>query len=112
MKKRKLLVSLIAGLLALVMVLGLIAGAIPTRVSAAESSESIKQRLEALEEERDAIDAQIEELDADIDANFSEIEGIVAQKNQVDQEIFLLIQQITNTNNQIVQSKMSLHGSN
>lgn len=103
MKNRKLLVSIIAGLLALVMVLGLIAGAIPTRVSAAESSESIKQRLEALEEERDEIDAQIEELDSDIDANYSEIEGIVAQKNQVDQEIFLLIQQITNTNNQIVE---------
>lgn len=103
MKKRKLWVSIIAGLLALIMVLGIVASAIPTRVSAAESSESIRQRLEALEEERDEIDAQIEELDSDIDANYTEIEGIVAQKNQVDQEIFLLIQQITNTNNQIVE---------
>lgn len=102
MKKRKLWVSIVAGLLALLMVLGIVASAIPTRVNA-ESSAEIKERLEALEEEKDAIDAQIEELDTDIDANYSEIEQIVAQKNQVDQEIFLLNQQITNINNQITE---------
>lgn len=101
MKKRKLWVSILAGFLALMMILGIVMMAVPTRVSAAESSAQIQQRLEALKDEKDEIDARIEGIGADIDANFSEIEGIVAQKNQVDQEIFLLTQQSTNINNQI-----------
>ena len=39
MDKRKLIVSILAGLLALVMVLGLVASFIPTPASAASSSE-------------------------------------------------------------------------
>ncbi len=101
MKKRKLWVSVLAGFMALMMLLGIVMMAVPTRVSAAESSAQIKQRLEALKAEKADIDARIEDLDADIDANFGEIEKIVAQKNQVDQEIFLLTQQTININNQI-----------
>ena len=62
MKKRKLWVSLLAGFLALVMLLGLVVGALTTYVSA-ESSAEIQKRLEALEVEKDAIDAKIEELE-------------------------------------------------
>ena len=102
MKNRKLWVSIVAGLMALLMVLGIIASAIPTRVNA-ESSAEIKKRIEALKEDKAAIDERIDEIDADIDANFSEIEQIVAQKNQVDQEVFLLSQQVTIINNQIVE---------
>lgn len=102
MKKRKLWVSIIAALLALLMVLGIVASAIPTPVSA-ETSAEIKKRIEALEEDKQAIDEKIESIDADIDANFSEIEQIVAQKNQVDQEVFLLTQQVTIINNQIAE---------
>lgn len=100
MKKRKLWVSLMAGFLALLMVLGIVVSVIPTHASA-ESSAQIKKRLEALKEEKKEIDARIDGIDDDIDANFSEIEKIVAQKNQVDQEIFLLTQQVTNIDNQI-----------
>lgn len=102
MKNRKLLVSIIAGLLALLMVFGIIAMIVPTSVSA-ESSASIKQRLDALEEEKDGIDARIKELEGQIDENFSSMEEIVAQKNLIDQEVFLLNQQIINLNNQIVE---------
>lgn len=102
MKNKRLWVSIVAGLLALLMVLGIIASAIPTRVNA-ESSAEIKKRIEALKEDKEAIDERIDEIDADIDANFSEIDQIVAQKNQVDQEVFLLSQQVTIINNQIVE---------
>lgn len=102
MNKRKVFVSIIAGLLAVLMVFGIIAMIVPTRVSA-ESSASIKQRLDALEEEKDGIDAKIEELESQIGDNFSSMEEIVAQKNLIDQEVFLLNQQIINLNNQIAE---------
>ena len=102
MKNRKLVVSIIAAFLAAIMVFGIIAMIVPTQVSA-ESSASIKQRLNALEEEKDEIDAKIEELEGQIGDNFSSMEEIVAQKNLIDQEVFLLNQQIINLNNQIVE---------
>ena len=58
MKNKKRLISIIAALLALVMVFGIIAMVIPTPVSA-ESSASIKKRIEALEEEKEGIDAKV-----------------------------------------------------
>ena len=102
MKKQKLVVSIIAALLAAVMIFGIIAMIVPTTVSA-ESSASIKQRIEALEDEKDEIDAKIKELEGQIDENFSSMEEIVAQKNLIDQEVFLLNQQIINLNNQIAE---------
>ena len=102
MRKRKLWVSILAGFLALLMILSVIVSVIPTPVSA-ESSASIKKRIEAMEKEKKEISARMDEIDADIDANFSEIEKIVAQKNQVDQEVFLLSQQVTVINNQIAE---------
>ena len=102
MRKRKLWVSIIAGLLALLMVLGIVASAIPTYVSA-ESSAEIKKRIEALKEDKKAVKEHMSEIDADIDDNYSEIEKIVAQKNLVDQEVFLLTQEVTIINNQIIE---------
>ncbi len=102
MKNRKLFVSILAGLLALVMVLGIVAMVVPV-TQAAESSASIQKRLDALKEDKKAIDAEIAAIDADIDENFTEIEKIVAEKNKVDQEIFLLTQQVTNINGQIAE---------
>ena len=102
MKNKKHLVSFVAALLAVLMVFGIIAMIVPTRVSA-ESSSSIKVRLDALEEEKAGIDAKIEELEGQIGENFSSMEEIVAQKNLIDQEVFLLNQQIINLNNQIAE---------
>ena len=102
MKNKKRLVSIIAALLALIMVFGIIAMIVPTPVSA-ESSASIKKRLEALEEEKEGIDAKIKELEGQIDENFESMEEIVAQKNLIDQEVFMLNQQIINLNNQIAE---------
>ena len=102
MKNKKRLVSIIAALLALLMIFGILAMIVPTPVSA-ESSASIKKRLEALEEEKEGIDAKIKELEGQIDDNFESMEEIVAQKNLIDQEVFMLNQQIINLNNQIAE---------
>lgn len=99
-KKRKLIVSVLAGLMALIMLLGLIAGFIPTHASAATSSE-IWAQLEVLKEDKAEIDAQIEELQGKIDANNGEMQEMVAQKDLVDQEIALLHEQVNNINSQI-----------
>ena len=99
MKKQKLLISILAGLMALVMLLGLIATFIPTAHAA--SSSELKVQLDALKEEKAAIDAQIQEIKGQITENNDEMKEMVAQKDLIDQEIFLLYQQETNINDQI-----------
>ena len=99
MDKRKLLISILAGLMALVMLLGLIAGFIPT-AHAATSSE-LKVQLDALEEEKAAIDAEIEKIQGQITENNDDMREMVAQKDLIDQEIFLLFQQEEIINGQI-----------
>lgn len=99
MKKRKLLVSILAGIMALIMLLGLIAGFIPAAHAA--SSSELKAQLDALKAEKAEIDAQIQEIKGQISENNNEIKEMVAQKNLIDQEIFLLYQQESNINGQI-----------
>lgn len=101
MKNRKRWVSIMAGVLAAMMLLSLILSLIPHSAYAASSSE-IKKQIEALKEEKKEIDAQLKEIKGQFDANEDEIEGIVAQKNAIDQEIQLLHQQIDNINQQVV----------
>ena len=100
MNKRKRWVSVMAGILAAVMLLSLILSLIPTNVGAASSSE-IKKQIAELKEEKKEIDAQLKEVQGQYKANASEIEDIVAQKNAIDQEIQLLHQQVTNINQQV-----------
>ena len=99
MDKRKRLISILAGLMALIMLLGLIAGFIPT-AQAATSSE-LKVELDALKEEKAAIDAEIKKLKGQITENNDDMKTMVEQKNLIDQEIFLLYQQEANINGQI-----------
>ena len=105
MKKRKLWVSILAGFLALIMVLGLVVGALSTYVSA-ESSAEIQKRLEALEKEKDAIDDRIEELEGQLSDNIDDMSEIIAQKDLIDQEVFLLNQQVDNINAQIIETSL------
>ena len=100
MRKRKLWVSIMAGLLAAVMLLGLVAGLIPTRAEAASSSE-IKQQINELKEQKEEIQAQIKEVQSQYDANSDEITDLVAQKDAIDQEIGLLHEQVNNINEQL-----------
>lgn len=102
MDKRKLYISVVAGVLALVMAIGMI---LPMQAEAARSDE-LRAQLNALQSQAASINAQIAELRGQIAQNTSDIEQMVVEKNIIDQEIFLLYQQINNTNNQIATYSM------
>ncbi len=95
---RKKLNSLIAGFLAFVLLMGVCA---PT-VNAEKSSAAIKNELNALEKEKAEIDKELKALEKQLSGNLSEMQAIVAQKNVIDQEVFLLYQQIENINTQMI----------
>ena len=101
MDKRKLLVSILAGFMALVMLLGLIAGFIPAVSASALSSSELKKQLDSLKQDKAAIDAEIKKIKGDIKENNNDMKEMVEQKNLIDLEIFLLYQQESNINDQI-----------
>ena len=100
MKNRKRMQTIMAGILAAVMLMTLILGLLPTRVSAASSSE-IKKQIAQLKEEKEAIKDKIQEVKDQYQENENEIADIIARKNVSDQEIQRLNEQITNINQQI-----------
>ncbi len=100
MKNRKIWVSVLAGVMAVLMLLTLIIGLLPVGANAASSSE-IKKELNALKDQRKEIQNEINGLKDQIKDNVSEMEKIITEKNIIDQEIGLLNQQILNINEQI-----------
>ena len=100
MDKRKKLTSILAGVLVLVLLIGLVPGALTTEVNAFSSSE-LRQQLNNLKQQKAGIETQIRNLRNQISENSSEIERMVGEKNIIDQEIFLLYQEIANINDQI-----------
>lgn len=99
MKNKRLIISLLAGLLALVMVLSLIVGILP-QAKAASSSE-IKEQIGNLENEQKDMQSQLEDLKAQQKENLTEVKDIVAQKSLIEQQVGLLYAQIDNINEQI-----------
>ena len=100
MKNRKRFVSILAGGMAAVMLLTLVLGLLPTRASAASSSE-IRKQINHLKEEKQEIQEKIKEVQAQYEENENEIANIIAKKNVIDQEIQLLSTQITNITEQL-----------
>ncbi len=100
MRNRKLWVSILAGVLAFIMLFGLIAGVLPTRADAASSS-ALKEQLDELKEDKKKIQDEIAALQSQLSDNMDEMEAVVAQKDLIDQEIFLLHEQVKNVNEQI-----------
>ena len=100
MKKKRLWVSLVAGLLAALMIFGIIASVIPT-ASAAKSSAELKQELDASKEELKKNQETVAELEKQIAENEGKMEKAVEQKNLIDQKIFLLHQQVQMLSQQI-----------
>lgn len=100
MKNRKRLVSVLAGIMAGVLLLTLVLGLLPTRANAMSSSE-IRSQINALREEKKAISAEIKAVKEQYKQNEDDISDIVARKNVIDQEIGLLSAQIININEQI-----------
>ena len=103
MHKRKLWVMILSGLLAAIMVISLIAGMLPSLVSAKknESVSELKQQLDELKESKKKLDSEIKGLRDQLSDNLDSMEKIVNQKNTIDQEIFALYEQTTNLNDQI-----------
>ena len=95
MKNRKRLVSFLAGLMAAVMLLTLLMSILPTRASAASSSE-IRKQINQLKKEKEEIKDKISDVKEQYKANENEIADIIAKKNVIDQEIQLLSEQLTN----------------
>jgi murein DD-endopeptidase MepM/ murein hydrolase activator NlpD len=100
MKNRKRLVSILAGIMAAIMLLTLIIGLIPTPASAYSSSE-IRKQINELKKQKAEIEAQIKDVKAQYKENENEIADIVARKNVIDQEIGLLKTELLNINEQI-----------
>ena len=103
MKNRKRLVSVLAGIMAAVLLITLIAGLIPVSANANiyESSSEIRAQINALKKEKDAIQAQIKDVKEQYKKNEDEIADVVARKNVIDQEIGLLCTELININEQI-----------
>lgn len=100
MNKRKKLVQILAGIMAAIMLLSLMLSLIPARASAASSRE-IKKQINALKEQNKKLEEQIEDVQAQYDENEDEIANMVNQKYAIDQEIFILYEQIDNINQQL-----------
>ena len=99
MKNRKKFISILAGIMAAVMLLSLIFSLIPA--ARAASSSEIKNQINALKDKRTELQAKKSEIQAQIEANDDEIAKIVAEKNVIDQEIGILYAEIVNINETI-----------
>ena len=100
MKNRKKMVSVLAGVMAFIMLLSLILSLVPTKAHAASSSE-IRKQINQLKEEKQEIKDKIEEVKEQYQQNENEIVDIISRKNVIDQEIQLLYTQIENMNAQL-----------
>lgn len=99
MNKRKKLVSILAGIMAAIMLLTLLLGLIPA--ARAASSGEIRNQINDLKDMKDKIQSQMEELKSQYQENEDEIANLVTNKALLDQEIFLLHAEIGNINEQI-----------
>lgn len=100
MKNRKRLISILAGIMAAVMLISLLIGLLPTRANASVSSE-IRAQINDLQSQRKDIKNQIQAVKDQYEANEDEIADIIARKYVIDQEIGLLHAEIININEQI-----------
>lgn len=100
MKNRKKMVSILAGVMAFIMLLSLVLSLLPTQAHAASSSE-IRKQINQLKEEKAEIKDKIEDVQAQYQENENEIADIISRKNVIDQEIQLLYTEIENMNAQL-----------
>ena len=86
MKNRNRLVSILAGIMALVMLLSLLVTILPVSAAAADekSSTEIKEELNALKGDRSELREQLKELASKQDKTWESIEEMVELKNNID----------------------------
>ena len=100
MKNKKFWVSLMAGIMAAIMILTLLLQLIPTPAQAATSSE-IKDQIEEMEKDQADLQNKLDELESQRKDNLFKMQDIINQKNIVDQQIALIYEQIDSMNDQI-----------
>ena len=100
MNNKKFWVSLLAGIMAGIMILTLLLQLIPTPAQAATSSE-IKNQIDQMEKDQAELQKELDKLEAQRKENLSEMKDIINQKNIVDQQVALLHEQIESMNDQI-----------
>lgn len=100
MKNRKLWISILAGIMALIMILSLIIGVLPTAAEGATLG-SLKEQLNTLQDNKKEIDKKIKELEGQLKENTSDMKAMVERKNTIDQQIFMLYEKMDNINEQI-----------
>ena len=100
MKNKRLMVSLLAGFLALIMIFSLVLGLLP-RANAKTTSSAIKEQIKEMESQQKDMQAQIDALKGQQKDNLTEIKDISAQKSIIEQQVGLLHEQIDNMNEQI-----------
>lgn len=108
MKDKKFWLSVLAGIMAGVLLLSLVLSLLPSFAHAAQTSDEIKSQIEQMKKENsatqaelDALKKQMSALQGEQDANLTEISAIVAEKALIDQQVGLLYAQVTNMNEQI-----------
>ena len=104
MKNRKWMISVLAGILAVAMILGLVgmlAPVLAVPAGAAQSSSSIKAEIDKLEDQKEEAEKKKNQLQAQVNDHMSEVEKILAEKNLLEQEMTLLHEQIDAINQQV-----------
>ncbi len=101
MKNRKLWISILSGIMAGLMLLGLILSILPSTVFAVKSSEEIQEELKDLQQQQDELAGKMSSVQGERSQNQNSVENVVAQKNNLDQQIGLLSTEIDNLNAQI-----------
>lgn len=101
MKDKKFWLSLLAGLMAVTMLLGLIMSLLPQKASAAQSSSEIKEQIKELESQYDEQQDKIDELAAKQSGNLSDIKSIISDKAVIEEQVGLLYSQIQVKNKEI-----------
>lgn len=97
MNNSKKLVTVLAGVMAAILLLSLLLGLLATTVGAASSSE-IADQIEQLEKEYQKQQEQLDEIEANLAENNKEIKNMVSRKDDLDQQIMLLSEQIVTIN--------------
>ena len=100
-KTQRIVVSILAGFLAVVMLLSLILSILPVRAAAAKSSSEIQAQIDALEEKQAQLQAEMDKLQSQMDENQSATADVVAEKSNIDQQISLLMSKISSINEQV-----------
>ena len=100
-KTQKLVVSILAGVMAAVMLLSLVMSILPVRVAATRSSGEIQNQIDALEAEQAKLEEEMDKLQTQLEENLSATADVVAEKSNIDHQISLLMTKISNINEQV-----------